>query len=581
MGRRQSDLVALNSSSMNTPSSPASPGGRKLGKKLDRFMQKHSSNSPKTSRHGRKSLSGSIGRGGSTHSVPQPPPRSYSGASGGGGGRRISAKSPRIKRKNSATGTPMMNSSKGTTYRHVVQQNNQTLYEWQQSNKLVTILYPSPPPEKKIFCNIAPNLLQLGAATGGLPCTWFLSHDTGGLVDTAKSQWKHDTEYCTIQLVKAHPGTVWPFVLKDDRADNVKTTIRCKNVIPPPQTNSNSNNAHVELPRRTKTVYRRAESNPSVTEKKPSRSASVGHPNIATATENKGRSSSLGRRKKRLPKGSEEKTMEMSTSSQEERERELKRMERKNSKQDLMTEAEKKGKRRSASKTGRSSREDDFAERHPRSQSATPRRTKDRSASKTRRPKQRSSSKPSRRREKAESPRVRLRKETKKTDPPAGLAGEQEQEQQRNQEPKRRSKLPSVEPPDFIYVEVNEEQQQKPLSAIHIEEFSDGISVLGNPKGVPDPPPPPTTSLWSFNDVPEEIPMVVVQEPILNSSIPSLTVDGHEEEEKVEPFPTTSDVVLIEPGRIKVETVSGSDSDSDGSVLLVETVSDDDFTLES
>jgi hypothetical protein len=49
----------------------------------------------------------------------------------------------------------------------------------------------------------------------------------------------------------------------------------------------------------------------------------------------------------------------------------------------------------------------------------------------------------------------------------------------------KRTKLPSVEPPAFIFVDMKpEEPEQKPPEAIEVDAASDDISVLEEPKGI-------------------------------------------------------------------------------------------------
>jgi hypothetical protein len=567
MGRRQSEPVHLNSV-MNPPLSPPLSPGKKRGSLLHRFIQH--SNSKGVS--GRKSRGGggSLGRK-SVQSAPIPQPctssgrstsgRSNSGRSNSGrsSGRKsaISATSPRVKRKSDlkdapSAPAPRKTLAKGSTVRHAVQHKNQILYEWEQTSKMVTVFYPAPSSKCQVFCNIAKNLVQLGAQTEGLPCTWFLSHDTGGLVNTAKSHFKHDSENCIISLVKAHPGIIWSRALNDDRIDHVHTKIR-------PNANAmhyqSLSDRHLEMPRRTKTVYVRSKSM---------------NPNAADMQSPSG-SAAAGRIKKRPSKANEEKTSEMSTSSQEERE--LKRRQARTSssskkkttkdvdEKETAKTARKKEKRRESSKSRRSSSNRDVTSDDPvkprRSLSSTGPRRSERSESKrTERP---ASASKSRRRESAasESPRVKVKKERRQpktnketTLPPVIVEVE---------EKRKRTKLPSVEPPEFIFVDMTpteppQESPQKPPppEAIEVNTASDDISILEEPKG--------TWVDTSSDDI------SVLEEP-KGTWVETISDDISllEEPKGIRLETISNDTSLFkEPKGIQVETVSESDISVEG-----------------
>lgn len=119
--------------------------------------------------------------------------------------------------------TPV-NSTRKTVFRHKVFHNGSFLYEWEQNPKFVTIYYPTPNADFKAFCNIAEGHLQLGTKPKKLPTKWFLSHDTGGQVDTEESHWKQHKQHCRIFLAKENKGSTWARALRDSRVDETKTT---------------------------------------------------------------------------------------------------------------------------------------------------------------------------------------------------------------------------------------------------------------------------------------------------------------------------------------------------------------------
>eukprot|EP00980_Cylindrotheca_fusiformis_P011037 scaffold2533_cov137-Cylindrotheca_fusiformis.AAC.25 len=137
----------------------------------------------------------------------------------------------------------------GRPRRHVVEHKGRPIYHWEQTPTEVTIFIQSPPSTSKPFCNISENFVQLGALTPRLPCSWFLNHYTGGLVNEDKSYWKNENGTCTIVLAKAKPGASWRYALRDERDETTQN--------PRPKVRPLANPKQTQQPRTTTPVRRR------------------------------------------------------------------------------------------------------------------------------------------------------------------------------------------------------------------------------------------------------------------------------------------------------------------------------------
>eukprot|EP00980_Cylindrotheca_fusiformis_P018561 scaffold6148_cov127-Cylindrotheca_fusiformis.AAC.8 len=439
MGRRQAEptTTSSNHGPALTPSKTPSRGI----KLLDRFLNLSNTHTTKGAKAPRGSAS--VGNG-SNH---RPPSR-----------RAVSSRSITGAKKLEQA-QPILPSTNGTIYRHAVQRNNQTLYEWQQTKKTVNITYPtvSIPKATHLFCNISEDSVQLGGRSGGFHCSWFLSHATGGPVDAENSHWKREQDHCTIYLAKAVQGKVWNCALIDDRVDNVKTTMRCRDVLERSKSERNrstpssfskrqqcneANDYGNNIADKDKVALsgRSRKLNRSKSEQLKSATRAQNSPKVVSAKS----PSATGRRKSRSQnannkKSYEEKTAESSISSQEGREKELRRLEEKtaNNATANAPEVNWDSKRRSSSKTNPNRSK-------PMQRCRSTRTTSDTKPT---------TSEP--------SPRVRLRKANSTSIPTAPPAEKQKQF-------KRNGSMPNVmEPPKFIFVEL--EPEGKPLSDIRLD----------------------------------------------------------------------------------------------------------------
>lgn len=425
--------------------------------------------------------------------------------------RRVIAKSARVptqpamKVPRFSSSPPIVCSDKATTYRHLAQGNKITLYEWQQTANIVTIFYPSPSPKTKVFGKFQKNHLQLGGESGGLPTTWFLTHATGGLIDASKSNFKRDKEKCTIYLVKAHPGAIWSSALQDDRVDNIKTVKRSNNVTKRSQGDQEALRHH-----------------------------GISSPNaFETPLTN-------GRKKKRAPKTMGEKAFEMPFNSpaREDPARKIKPKAKELFQKLVKNSGNKVSSGRDCSKNDKHS-----------NNAPKPRRKE-------------KTSKP-RKREKTSSSQARPEKERSKPKSSSIIEKQPlivEVEQEEEKEKKSRSKLPSVKPPQFIYVEMTTEEERTntyitPLDGdgIRVKAFSDDISVLKDPKISP-------------------LPMVQRRRSSSGILVETVTESDSDDDDYSDMTSSLRGThaeapIATKNGELPVETVTESDSDNDFSAM--------------